>query len=271
MFLRYMGSTGKYRINGVKRQIGVGKMRIILKDFFRSMNLDPSRLRRWATALATSLALLGPAGAAAADVRAETGPAGFVATVGEQVVQVLAAQGAEADQRSRHFRDIFVHALDLDTMARRVLGRHWRVASTAERDRYVELFRNYVVNLYAVQLGGYAGANFTVLRQQNIRDRESLVIARIKRKYGPPLAMSFRVREANDRFRIIDVTIAGVSLIVTKRSEFDAIIRHEGLPGLLRRLDQKQASMLLHNRDVTTFIAEALSVVQSGANVLFAH
>ncbi len=246
-------------------------MRSILKEFFRSRMLDPSRARRWATAGAMSLAGLGAAGNAAAISPAPGDPASFVATVGQQVVQVLASTDLEGDQRSRHFRDIFVHALDLDTMARRVLGRHWRFATEAQRERYVTLFRKYVVNLYAVQLGGYAGETFTVLRQQRLRENESLVIARIKRQYGPPLNMSFRVRHANDRLRIIDLTIAGVSLIVTKRSEFDAIIRHEGLPGLLRRLDEKQATMLLNRRQVTSFIAEAITVMQSGANVLFAH
>ncbi len=246
-------------------------MRIILKEFFRSTLLDPSRLRRWATAAGTSLVLLGPASTAVAVSPAQSDPAIFVATVGQQIVSVLASQDLEADQRSRHFRDIFVNALDLDTMARRVLGRHWRAATTAQRDRYVALFRNYVVGLYAVQLGGYEGAAFTVLRQQRLRENESLVIARIKRQYGPPLSMNFRVRKTNERLRIIDVTIAGVSLIVTKRSEFDAIIRHEGLPGLLRRLDEKQANMLLHRRAATSLIAQAMSVLQSGGNVLFAH
>jgi phospholipid transport system substrate-binding protein len=244
---------------------------MILKEFFRSKLLDPSRLRRWATAAGTGLALLGTASNAAAGSPTYGDPLSFVATVGQQVVSVLASKNLEADQRSRHFRDIFVHALDFDIMARRALGRHWRGASNAERDRYTELFRYNVVNLYAVQLGGYAGQTFTVLRQQRLRNDESLVIARLKREYGPPLAMNFRVRKSNGRFNIIDVTIAGVSLIVTKRSEFDAIIRHEGMPGLLRRLDEKQASMLLNRRKVVSFIAETVSIMQSGGNVIFAH
>lgn len=251
--------------------IGVNTMRSILKEFYRSTLLDPSRLRRWMTAGAMSLVLLGPAGTAAAATPAQDDPAEFVSTVGKQVIQVLAAPDLEADQRSRHFSDIFVHALDLDTMARRVLGRHWRSASDAQRDRYTALFRNYVVNLYADQLGNYAGATFTVLRQKSLRKNESLVVARIKREFGPPLAMNFRVRQTNDRLRIIDLTVAGVSLVVTKRSEFDTIIRHEGMPGLLNRLDAKQANMLLHRRKVISLIAEAMSVLQSGGNVLFAH
>ena len=110
-----------------------------------------------------------------------------------------------------------------------------------------------------------------LLRQKSLRKNESLVVARIKREFGPPLAMNFRVRQTNERLRIIDITVAGVSLIVTKRSEFDAIIRHEGIAGLLNRLDAKQASMLLLRRNVVSLIAEAMSVMQSGGNVLFAH
>jgi len=246
-------------------------MRYILKEFFRSTLLDPSRLRRLMTAGALSLAIGGASGTAAAVTPGAVSPSDFVATVGQRVVEVLGAAEMEADQRSRHFRDIFVHALDLDTMGRQVLGRHWRTATPAQRDRYIELFRKYVINLYAAQLGGYRGETFTVLREQRLRENESMVMARLKRQTGQPLAMNFRVSQARDQLKIIDVTIAGVSLIVTKRSEFDAIVRREGLDGLMQRLDAKQAHALLDKRKVASFIAEAMGVLQSGANVLFAH
>ena len=245
-------------------------MRISFKRFFRSTMFDPSRLRRsMMTAGTMSLVMLGPAGNASVVPPAEGDPTGFVTTLGQRVIEVLDAQGLEPDQRLRHFRDIFVHALDLDTVARRVLGRHWRVASDAQRTRYIALFRTYVVNMYAVQLGGYAGATFTVLRQHRLRENESLVIARFKRQYGPPLSMNVRVRQMNRRFKIVDITIAGISLIVTKRSEFDAVIRREGLAGLLRRLDEKQASMLLRRKELVSLIAEAMRAMQGGTNVFF--
>ena len=247
-------------------------MQYSFKEFFRSTMFDPSRLRRWMmTAGTMGLVVLGPTGNASAVSPAEGDPAGFVTTVGQRITHVLDAQGLEADQRLRHFRDIFVHALDLDTVARRALGRHWRVASNAQRTRYIALFHEYVVNMYALQLGGYTGATFTVLRQQHLRENESLVIARFKRQNSPPLSMNVRVRQMNRRFKIVDITVAGISLIVTKRSEFDAVIRREGLPSLLRRLDEKQASMLLRRRDVGSFIAEAMNVMQSGTNVFLTY
>jgi phospholipid transport system substrate-binding protein len=225
-------------------------MRINFKGRFRSAKRECGRLRRWiVTALTVSLFVLGPTGNASAASSAKSDLAGFVTTVGERVVEVLDAQGLETDQRLRHFRDIFVNALGLDTVARRVLGRHWRTATDAQRERYVTLFRQYVVSMYAVQLGGYSGATFTVLRQQILRKKESLVVARFTHESGPPLGMNVLVRQMNGHFKIIDVTIAGISLVVTKRSEFDAVIRREGMTGLLRRLDEKQATMLRRQQE----------------------
>ncbi len=246
-------------------------MRTSFKKYIRSTILDPDGPRRWMmTAGTVGLVVLGSVGNASAVTPAEGDPAAFVTTVGEGVVEVLDAKGLEPDERLRHFRDIFVHALDLDAVARRVLGRHWRAASDAQRERYISLFRTYVVNMYAVQLGGYAGSTFTVLRQQRLRENESLVIARFKRASGPPLGMNVRVRQFNERFKIIDVTISGISLVVTKRSEFDAVIRREGLPGLLNRLDAKQASVLMRRQEFVSLIAEAMRAMQGGTNIFSA-
>lgn len=156
-------------------------------------------------------------------------------------------------------------------MALRILGRHWRVASPTQRDRYMTLFRDYVVNLHSVRLGEYAGETLSVRREQRLRDDETMVIAHLMREPAPPLAMNFRVRETKRGMRISDVTIAGVSFITTKRSEFDAIIRHDGLPALLDRLDEKQASLERRHGNVVPIIAEAMGVMQGGVNGLYAR
>ena len=80
-----------WRISVVTRLALIGLAEMRSKEFFRSTMLDPSRLRRWMTAGAMSLVLLGPAGNAAAASPATGDPAGFVATVGQQVVQVSRA------------------------------------------------------------------------------------------------------------------------------------------------------------------------------------
>ncbi len=189
----------------------------------------------------------------------------FVARVGQGVIDVLGAPEQAIDQRRRNFRTIFNRALDLDGMARRALGRHWRRATEPQKKQYVRLFRRYVLGIYAVQLGGHASETFKVLRQQPTSPTESLVIARITRKFGAPLNLNFRVRMTGENHRIIDVTVAGVSLIVTKRSEFNSIIRREGLPGLLRRLDSKSTAGAMPAASSGSLLAKSLSELSSGS------
>ena len=101
--------------------------------------------------------------------------------------------------------------------------------------------------------------------EQSSKPTESLVVARITRQYGAPLNLSFRVRQTKDKLRIVDVTVAGVSLIVTKRSEFDSIIRREGLPGLLRRLDSKSSTTGMTTSGRGSLLARTISEISSGS------
>ena len=57
---------------------------------------------------------------------------------------------------------------------------------------------------------------------------------------GPPLKVDWRVRERDDGGLVaIDVIVEGVSLIVTQRSEFAAVIERQGMDGLLAELRQR--------------------------------
>lgn len=163
----------------------------------------------------------------------------FIDRLGDRVISLLADSKNVTNQQIRRFRKIFSEALDLDLIARQVLGRHWRTATEAQRSRYVPLFSEYVVQLYAVQFSNYSGESFAVVKEQATSPTDRIVKTRIIRDNGKSTFVNFRVRKANGRLKVVDVAIRGVSLLVTKRSEFDAIIRRHGLNGLLEQLGQR--------------------------------
>jgi phospholipid transport system substrate-binding protein len=72
-------------------------------------------------------------------------------------------------------------------------------------------------------------------------DGGSVVQTRIQPPNGEPIGVDFRVQESNGELKIVDVLVANVSLIVTKRSEFDSVIQREGVDGLMKRLKQVSA------------------------------
>ena len=116
----------------------------------------------------------------------------------------------------------------IPTIGRFVLGRYWRTASREQQQEYLELFENMVVETYARRFTEYSGETFRVLGSRGEGEGDTMVQSQIVRPAGPPIQVAWRVRERNGQFRIIDVSIEGVSMAVTQRNEFGAVIQRNG-------------------------------------------
>ncbi len=131
-------------------------------------------------------------------------------------------------QRSKRMRALLNKYFDLTAIGRFALGKTWRKASKTERKQYLELFKTMVVDTYAERFKEYSGEEFVVTGSQTLNKRDSIVHSFIKPKDGPKLAIDWRVRNKDDNYRIIDVIIEDVSMGVTQRSEFAAVIQQGG-------------------------------------------
>ena len=132
-------------------------------------------------------------------------------------------------------REVFA----FETIGRFVLSSAWRTATPDQREDYLSVFSEYVVRTYSRRLGGYGGHGFSITDAQQLGQKDALVTTVIKQSSGPPLKASWRVRASGDSFKIVDVMVEGVSMAVTQRSEFDAIIRRDGLDKLIEILRAK--------------------------------
>ena len=119
-----------------------------------------------------------------------------------------------------------------------MLGRYWRTASAEQRKDYLELFRGYVLAGITRRLGGAKGVEkVEVTGSRPGRGQDSMVATLVTLGNGAaPSPIEWRVRRTGDGYRIIDVTVEGVSLVVTNRNEFGAIVAKSGLDGLLQQL-----------------------------------
>ena len=132
--------------------------------------------------------------------------------------------------------------IDLDLVGRLILGRHWRTADDGQRQQYLELFRQYALANLASKLHLYQGQSFEVTGAKVVSDKDALVTSRILSDGEPPLQVDWRLRERKDGGLVtIDLIVEGVSLIVTLRSEFGAVIERQGFDGLLAELRQRIA------------------------------
>ena len=180
------------------------------------------------------LALAGGGASAAPDTADE-----FIRVLADEAIQKLSGETMSEAKREAEFRDFLTRAFDVRVIGRFVLGRYWRVATTAEREEFEGLFLEFVVRTYARRLGRYGGETLRILSSFGDGDRDTVVRSEIVSPDFPEVRVDWRVRRTGEDYRIVDVTVEGVSLAITQRDEFAAVIRSnggqvEGLLGVLR-------------------------------------
>lgn len=176
------------------------------------------------------IAVAGPARAGDAE--------SFVRSVGDAVVQVLQQQLPRAETEQQ-LHAVWLKAFDGEGIGRSVMGKNWKKASDAQREEYLQLFPQYVAGLYADQFSDYSGETFAVNGSKPGAEGRTIVNAQIDRPRGEPIRVDFVVRTDGGPLLITDVKVEGVSLLVTKRSEFDSVVAQRGIDGLIAALRDK--------------------------------
>lgn len=194
-----------------------------------------ARLARPFTALLVCMAVAAPP-ALAADGAAE-----FIRKMGAEAVQTVNAKNLSDADRERRFGKLFREAFAVPVIGRFVLGQYWRRATEAEQKEYLKLFQDYIVQTYTDRFKGYQGVNFRVGEAKPVREREELVPSEVLRPGGqPPIAVQWRVR-GDGGYKIVDVIAEGVSMLISQRDEFAAIINRSGgkVAGLIDELRRR--------------------------------
>ena len=167
-----------------------------------------------------------PAPASAADAAAAER---FIADLGDRTIDILQQPDLTLDEATAGFRELFSENFDIPTIGRFVLGRYWRAASPAQREEFLGLFRELIVETYARRFSEYSGQSIEVLGSREVSERDSMVSTQIVDSSGGTIAaIEWRVRDRDGRQRIIDVVVEQISMGVTQRSDFDAVIQRGG-------------------------------------------
>jgi phospholipid transport system substrate-binding protein len=184
---------------------------------------------------------LSAAAPAAAEKRAASE---FLQNLAAEAVAVLSDKQISAETRQRAFRNLIHRGFDFPVVSRFVLGRHWRRANAAERAEFMRLFEDYIVATYARRLGNYSGEGLQITKERAIKTNGAQVSSRIALKDGRSVNVDWRLSRRSGQWRIVDVVVEGVSLVLVQRSEFNSVIRRGGgkLAALLALLEKKTAT-----------------------------
>jgi phospholipid transport system substrate-binding protein len=130
--------------------------------------------------------------------------------------------------------------IDFQHATRLAVGRAWSQATPEQKQKLVSEFRSMLVRTYSNGIGAYQGQTLKVLPSRGKADPEDTTVrTQFVRPGGQPLPIDFAMRKTDQGWKVYDITVEGVSLVLTYRSEFDAVVKQEGIDGLIKRLTQK--------------------------------
>ena len=133
-----------------------------------------------------------------------------------------------------------VPVFDFHRMTSIAVAQNWRLASAEQQAALVTQFRTLLVRTYSHALENYRDQeiSYRPLRAA-AGDTEVLVRSFVRRPGTEALSIDYEMADGIAGWKVYDVKVGGVSLVVTYRESFAAAVREGGIDGLIKLLADK--------------------------------
>jgi len=161
----------------------------------------------------------------------------------QQVAKVVADTANGDDRRKALLRETLLPRFDWLEMSKQVLGKHWSHASGRETE-FVSAFAEFLGNAYIGQIGSYRNEKVLFV-QESIENHQAQVKTKIVSDKGEPTSVNYRLHRIEGEWKIYDVIVEDISIVVNYRAQFNRILAKGSLDDLLVQLRRKD----LRNRN----------------------
>lgn len=144
--------------------------------------------------------------------------------------------------------ELIIPHFDFVSMSKWVLGKkNWRGASENQQQKFVEEFRTLLVRTYAKALLEYSEQEITYLPvEENPESTMVVVKTLIKQSGSKSIPIDYSMHASGGEWKVIDVSVDGISLIATYRGTFASEIRKNGMDALIDKLSERNIQATTH-------------------------
>lgn len=181
-------------------------------------------------------------------VAAADGSPGSARSVTEKVLgdvlAILRDNSLSKADRTQRVKQIAYDHMDFQTISRLALGRHWKELSDAQQKEFIDQFRQHMSATYGQAIDHYTDEDINVTGDRGEANGDWTVQTRIvgQKSGGGPQEMArvdYRLRQIDNEWKVIDVTVDNVSMIANFRAQFQDIMANGGIDRLMKLLREK--------------------------------
>ncbi len=144
---------------------------------------------------------------------------------------------ARQEDRRQRLEKVVGARFDYPEMSRRSLGAQWNQLSDKDKQEFVDLFRTLLTNTYADRVETYSGEGVQYLNERTEKEYAEVRTKVLSGKTEIP--MDYRLLNKNNDWRVYDVVVDGVSLVMNYRGQFAKILHTSSYPDLVDQLRKK--------------------------------
>ena len=184
--------------------------------------------------LIISLCLIIPFSFAATDYST---PKARVKEAADKVVAILKEKSNDREARWQKIAAVIRDNFDFRSMSQSVLATHWKSATEEEQERFTEFFSQYIEETYRSKIEAYTDQEIIYKNETIHGDRAVVETVIMAGATGIPV--NYKLRNNDGEWFAYDVVIEGVSLVSNYRSTFAAIVKNEGMDGLMEDIQRR--------------------------------
>lgn len=187
-------------------------------------------------------AAFGAAPAAAADA---DDPWGWVVRISNDILDAIRADeklhSGDADALRVLVDRQVMPFVDFTMMTRMTVGPKWRQATKEDRARLMTGFERLLIRVYAGALANIKDHRCELRPTRSRKLADELVVRTLLKSTGQPdIGLDYRIyRNKAGEWKIVDVNVEGIWMVENYRSQFASTLNQDGIPGLIRLLEEK--------------------------------
>lgn len=164
-------------------------------------------------------------------------PMGRVKDTTDRVISILKNDTLDREERWERIAALIYEGFDFRSMSQSVLATQWKRASEEERKKFTEFFSQYIEATYRSKIEAYT--NQEIVYKDEVIKGNLGVVETVIMAGEIEIPVNYKLRNNEGSWYAYDVVVEGVSLVANYRSTFAAIVKNEGMDGLMSNIQRR--------------------------------
>ena len=152
----------------------------------------------------------------------------FLDKLSKEVIEQGVLAQKTIEEKEAFFREKFTTNLDLKNISKQVLGVYWKKATEQEKQDFIEAFTDLITKTWTDRFGLYQGQDIVFQGTRNTSQKNQIFVDS-KINNDPPIEVTWRLRQKDGSYKIMDIVIEDVTMVVSYQKEYTTFLQqHQG-------------------------------------------